>query len=584
MLLVLALTVAFLLLLATLVLVALNFQQTQAANAEEEENEMTSEGFINFLVSFLNHISGEIGGEQLNITDSSGLMTFATTKKHRIVLIPTYHDVQDRVNAFLAQPKQPNDLYIVLDGEPNQIPRHPSIDLTITTKKDLLPTDIYVPYYCMYSAQFCKPLGQLFEPTIPVRSCLQDWFARSFIVFCYSNSNTTRYSGCADRSRFYQTLVRKVGSRVSNAGKQCAGDTFFISSNNPSPKQKSKKQQESHYSGNDSLYKKFKFVVAFENCQIKGYISEKMINPLLAGAIPVYLGAPDIDEHINPNCFINVNQYDSFEACIDDLLAIEQDVGRVTSILSAKPFLHDRYLDYLKTKGGSFWPLLSESSLGYLVPIHRRIVNRLSFVTFKYDKDSSAKRIQKEATASGFFDDVVCLRTQNIPYDFLQKHHEFIKSHPSFDIWKSVCLLNQLRTMCENDLLLYVHPSLHLPHGIHWLKSQVEPLLQSEKGILAMQTNDLEVQNTKKLCLQTLCMDYQVKINDLLETKYVSGDWILLKKCKRTMDFLTKWSSYASQYPLVDNTTSQEDSRWKEHKNDGSIFSCLMKLHSEWIS
>ena len=49
-------------------------------------------------------------------------------------------------------------------------------------------------------------------------------------------------------------------------------------------------------------YKPYKFVIAGENTEgLSGYITEKIINAMLSGAIPIYIGAPDIKGNISIN-------------------------------------------------------------------------------------------------------------------------------------------------------------------------------------------------------------------------------------------------------------------------------------------
>lgn len=67
--------------------------------------------------------------------------------------------------------------------------------------------------------------------------------------------------------------------------------------------------------GRDSklaLYKQYKFVIAFENACATDYVTEKFFDPLISGAVPVYLGAPNIDNFVpGEHCFINVNDFPS---------------------------------------------------------------------------------------------------------------------------------------------------------------------------------------------------------------------------------------------------------------------------------
>lgn len=60
------------------------------------------------------------------------------------------------------------------------------------------------------------------------------------------------------------------------------------------------------------VYSKYKFVIAFENAIYPDYVTEKLYHPLLAGAVPIYLGAPNIENFVpGDNCFVDVRNYKS---------------------------------------------------------------------------------------------------------------------------------------------------------------------------------------------------------------------------------------------------------------------------------
>ena len=71
---------------------------------------------------------------------------------------------------------------------------------------------------------------------------------------------------------------------------------------------------------------KYKFTLAFENAIAEDYVTEKFYDPLLAGSVPVYLGAPNIDAFApGDNCFINVADWSSAKALADYLLEVARD-------------------------------------------------------------------------------------------------------------------------------------------------------------------------------------------------------------------------------------------------------------------
>lgn len=56
---------------------------------------------------------------------------------------------------------------------------------------------------------------------------------------------------------------------------------------------------------------RYKFTLAFENSISKDYVTEKFFDPLIVGSVPVYLGAPNIDEFApGDHAFINVADFD----------------------------------------------------------------------------------------------------------------------------------------------------------------------------------------------------------------------------------------------------------------------------------
>jgi hypothetical protein len=72
--------------------------------------------------------------------------------------------------------------------------------------------------------------------------------------------------------------------------------------------------------------KNYKFYLCYENnSDLDGYITEKIFDCFQAGAIPIYLGAPNIVEEIPRNCFIDRRLFSSYEELHQFLLAITEE-------------------------------------------------------------------------------------------------------------------------------------------------------------------------------------------------------------------------------------------------------------------
>jgi hypothetical protein len=67
------------------------------------------------------------------------------------------------------------------------------------------------------------------------------------------------------------------------------------------------------------VLKQYKFSICYENAVIPGYITEKIFDCFFSGCIPVYLGAPDVQDYIPSGCFIDKRNFKSYDELYDYL-------------------------------------------------------------------------------------------------------------------------------------------------------------------------------------------------------------------------------------------------------------------------
>jgi hypothetical protein len=80
----------------------------------------------------------------------------------------------------------------------------------------------------------------------------------------------------------------------------------------------------------------YKFTIAFENACATDYVTEKFFDPLLAGSVPVYLGAPNVEDFApGDGCYINATDFDSPRALAEHLTELDRD-----------PRLYQHYFDW----------------------------------------------------------------------------------------------------------------------------------------------------------------------------------------------------------------------------------------------
>lgn len=63
----------------------------------------------------------------------------------------------------------------------------------------------------------------------------------------------------------------------------------------------------------DDVVRRYRFALCVENCAFPGAISEKIFDGIFAGAIPVYLGAPDIERYVPPSTFVDIRRFSRFD-------------------------------------------------------------------------------------------------------------------------------------------------------------------------------------------------------------------------------------------------------------------------------
>jgi len=73
-----------------------------------------------------------------------------------------------------------------------------------------------------------------------------------------------------------------------------------------------------------NVLRKYKFAFCFENCTFKGYITEKIFDVMFAGSVPIYYGAPDINDYVGSNCFIDFRKFKNYSELNDFLLNMKE--------------------------------------------------------------------------------------------------------------------------------------------------------------------------------------------------------------------------------------------------------------------
>lgn len=200
-------------------------------------------------------------------------------------------------------------LKIYITGE-NMLPDFDQCDLAFSPLEDIHDQRcVRLPYY----AQVLPTMGSL------VRG--PEWQSQSHVhrpKFCSFIASNPRGSL---RNAFFKKLNRlkhvdSAGRHFNNYGSPVVDKLAFL--------------------------KDYRFNLAFENSQSPGYVTEKLIEPLLVGCIPIYWGAPDVNRDFNSSCMINVSDFPDSDTAIDYIMQADRDESIRLRHLSASVFKNNQ--------------------------------------------------------------------------------------------------------------------------------------------------------------------------------------------------------------------------------------------------
>lgn len=100
----------------------------------------------------------------------------------------------------------------------------------------------------------------------------------------------------------------------------------------------------------------YKFMITAENTNRQGYNTEKAINPILAGIIPIYWGSDTIFKFVNRERIIYINDdLSNLHTAIAQILFLDKNPDEYAKVISQQPFL--KPLSEIESLEGSFTSL-----------------------------------------------------------------------------------------------------------------------------------------------------------------------------------------------------------------------------------
>lgn len=80
--------------------------------------------------------------------------------------------------------------------------------------------------------------------------------------------------------------------------------------------------------------KNYKFNIAFENMKVDGYVTEKIIEALVARTIPIYWGSDSVKNEFGEGNYINICDFNSVNEAVDYIINLDKDDQLYKDILT----------------------------------------------------------------------------------------------------------------------------------------------------------------------------------------------------------------------------------------------------------
>lgn len=515
------------------------------------------------------------------------LVRLNSPPSHDVILVPLYHAYDIRLIQHLIDACDKNTFIFIVDGEPNPgptIPQSASNVFLISTKQEYVrqtKNSVYVPYAGMFMVENNLDVNMLRLSRAKSHGLDAAAFKRRprFTMFAYSNDNKIRYEGTGERDRFYAIMRDRYGARVENLG---STGTRLLDGNG------SIRDKKTHFD-NNKVQREFQFVIAFENVCIEGYVTEKLLNPIIAGAIPIYRGAPDVNKYFNPDAFINVKDYASFEDCADAICKLSDT--QLDKILNAPLMLAEQWnspwMNYAKRKGHIFRQVFDAIpiSLQDIFHVPSLFACKTIFVTFADGEKYKTDRIGKEARDSQYFDEVYEYGPDNLPLSFDASFCQEHKRGFGFYKWKSVIVHSALKHMNYGDILVWCDSgSTVLPFKGRKCFQYFDALVSSStKSIMGFRIKYLEAQWNKKTCVDELVGSDKAECLKVNPNQFCSG-LLICKKTPESISMASEWQFFSeldNGRLLVDSPPDEPQyPGFVEHRHDQSVLSLLLKKYA----
>jgi len=208
----------------------------------------------------------------------------------------------------------------------------------------------------------------------------------------------------------------------------------------------------------------------------------------------------------------------------------------------------------------------------------RKVDIMLVTVTYSTEAYKSARKYNvKMAYKKGKADKVFEYCEKDLSEEFIERNKKTFscKRGGGYWIWKPYVVLKTLKQLQTGDYLFYCDSGAFVIKDLHILADFME---KEKEDLLIFDLEHKEKEYTKRDVFIELDCDEE-KYTDSFQR---CATYFMMKKTKKTEDFVEQWLAYVQNYELVSNEDNvlhrmPNYKEFKDNRHDQSIFSVLSK-------
>jgi hypothetical protein len=121
----------------------------------------------------------------------------------------------------------------------------------------------------------------------------------------------------------YQERQKLISYFSQKSGFDLYGKDWELGGDTPEETAEINKVYKGTVANKKDVLREYKFVFCFENTTFPGFVTEKIFDSMIAGSIPIYYGASDVQEQVPKDCFIDYRDFKT----IAELVAFMQNMS-----------------------------------------------------------------------------------------------------------------------------------------------------------------------------------------------------------------------------------------------------------------